>query len=92
MAAYSTALDLYFLLVENIFGSVILAGLGLIMFFIVIGMIAKWSPTFMIFFVGLFIMTFTIGYVGSLGAVLFGIIALYYFYTGLVNLIGMMRG
>jgi len=91
MVEYVAALDLYYLLVEGVFGSVFLAGVGLAVMFIVIGILSKMSPTLIIWYVGFFIMVFTIGYIGALGAVIFGILSLYYAYRGFINWWGSAR-
>ena len=77
--------DLYFLLVENLFGSVLLSGVGLTVLFIIMGMISRMSPTSIIILVGYFIAVFSIGYAGEIGAVLIFIFAFIYFAKGMLR-------
>jgi len=85
-------LDLYYLLVENVFGSVLLSGLGLVIFFIIIGMICKMSPMTIIILVGYFVGVFSIGYIGEIGALLLFIPAFMWFMTGLGKFIFRVMG
>ncbi|GAI98360.1 unnamed protein product [marine sediment metagenome] len=85
-------LDLFYLFVENVFGSILLAGLGFTIFFLVIGMMSRMSTTFLIMAIGLFVMTFTIGYIGAVAGIIFGAVALYYGISGFIGWILSMRG
>ncbi len=83
--------DLYYLLVETVFGSVFLSILGLSALYLVLGMFTRMSVQTIILTIGLFIMTISIGFIGGAAAFLFGIIALTYFFQGLINYILTMR-
>ena len=83
----TAALDLFYLLVENVFGGVLLAGLGLIAMIILIAAVTRMSITLTILLVSLFAMTYSIGYIGGLAAMLFGVIAIYYFFSGLIKFV-----
>ena len=85
-------LDLYFLLVENVFGSVLLSGLGLVILFIIMGFICKMSPTTIIILNAYFIGIFSIGYIGELGALLLFIPAFMWCMTGLGKFIFRVMG
>lgn len=85
-------LDLYFLLVEQTFGSVLLSGLGLVILFIIMGFICKMSPTTIIILNAYFIGIFSIGYIGELGALLLFIPAFMWFMTGLGKFIFRVMG
>ena len=84
--------DLYFLLVENIFGSVLLSGLGLVILFIIMGFVCRMSPTTIIILNAYFIGVFSIGYIGELGALLLFIPAFMWFMTGLGKFIFKVMG
>lgn len=84
--------DLYYLLVENVFGSVLLSGIGLVVLFMVLGMVCKMSPMTIIVLVGYFIGIFSIGYVGELAALLLFIPAFMWFITGLGKFIFKVMG
>lgn len=77
--------DLYFLLVENLFGSVLLSGVGLVILFFIMGMISRMSVNSIVIFTGYFVAVFSIGYAGELGAVLVFIPAFIYFARGLLR-------
>ena len=79
------ALNLFTLLVENVFGSIWLAGLGITILFIVMGMMSKMSAPTIIVVVGTFIGVFAVGYVGAIAAVPLFIIGLIYFAYGWIN-------
>ena len=83
----AASFDLFYLFVENVFGGVLLACLGFIALFVFIGMISKMSPQLLILLIGIFIVTVGIGFVGGAAAFLFGIIAIYYAFSGLINFV-----
>lgn len=62
-------LNLYPLLVETIFGSILLAGIGLMIFFVVIGMLTRMSQMLIITILFAFIIAYGIGYVGAIIAI-----------------------
>ena len=84
--------DLYGLFVENVFGSVLLSGVGLCILFILMGFMCKMSPTTIIILVGYFVGVFSIGYAGELGALLLFIPAFMWFITGLGKFIFKVMG
>jgi len=80
--------DLYFLFVENIFGSFILATIGMLALFILFGMGSRMSTTLLIALCSLFLAASMIGW-GGLGAVLLiTIVGVYYFTSSLIKWIG----
>ena len=83
--------DLYYLLVENVFGSLALTGLGLAALFAIMGVASKMSSTSIIMVVGTFIMVFAVGSVGAYAAVPLFIAAVTYFGIGLLNFINSFR-
>jgi len=89
--SYVEGFDLVYLLVENVFGGFLLTGLGLVVLFGLIGMFTKMSYNLLIFLEGLFVMTYSIGYIGAFAAFVFSILAFYYFFTGINNFINGMK-
>ena len=84
--------DLYYLLVENVFGSVLLSGLGLVILFMLLGFICKMSPMTIYILVAYFVGIFAIGYIGELAAVLLFIPCFMWFMTGLGKFIFKVMG
>jgi hypothetical protein len=79
--------DLYFVLVEVLFGSVLMAGVAMAGVITIICLLGKVSlPTLMVWIM-FYIMVFMIMYVGALGLVLFFIIGFVYFAASLVRLV-----
>lgn len=84
--------DLYFLFVENVFGSFIVATLGMLALFVVFGMLSRMSTPLLIALCALFLATSLVGYAG-LGAVfLIGAFAIFYFTSGLIKWIAGLGG
>lgn len=77
--------DLYYLLVETIFGSILLAGAGMVIVYVIMASMLKMSPLLQIFIIGMFVITFGIGYGGGLIAVAGFVGAFLYFSIGLYN-------
>lgn len=88
----SAALNLYPLLVEGVFGGLLMAGIGISCILVVIGMISKMSQLLIISIVGLFILAYGLGYVGALVAVPAFIFSATYFSIGLYNWVRALRG
>ena len=88
---FGGVLDLYGLLVENVFGSILLSGIGILAFIVFIGMISRMSPVALIWICTLFIVVFGSGYVGALVAVPAFIAVLLYFGQALLNLVNSYR-
>jgi len=67
--AYQTkyAFDLYFLLVEHVFGNLFLTWMGLALMFALIGMFARMSATTLMWFLIIFSGVFIMGVWGELG-------------------------
>jgi len=84
-------LDLFYLFVENVFGGVLISALGFIGLFILIGIASKMSVQSLVLLIGLFIMTFAVGYIGGLAVLIFGILALVYAFQGFINFINAGR-
>jgi hypothetical protein len=79
--------DLYYLLVEQVFGSVLLSGAGIVIFLLVIGVLSRMSPLTMSMLIGFFIGVFAMGYVGDLAGILLFLGAGIYGITGLLRAI-----
>lgn len=85
-------LDLWYLFVENVFGNVFLACLGLILGMIIIGILGRMSLISIIIVVGTFALTLIMGMVGAYAGVPLFILSLGYFVKGLLQFIGSMGG
>lgn len=81
------AFDLFYLFVEVVFGGILGAGLGLAAIIFLIGMIGRESFITNMMITSLFLMTFSIGYVGGLATLILGVFSLFYFFRGLINFI-----
>lgn len=75
-------LDMYYLLVEVLFGSVLWAALAMVVVNIIVMSLLRVSALMQFFLLGFFLLTIGIGYGGSIVAV-FGLIAglIYFFYS-----------
>jgi len=82
---YFQGLDLFNLFVENVFGNILFSGFGLAALFIIICITCRMSLTSIIFLVGTFVMTFSMGYFGALAAVPLFIVAFAYFANSMIN-------
>lgn len=83
----AAAFDLFYLFVENVFGGILAAGIGIAAILFLIGMISKMSVFLNYMIVFLFIMSFAIGYVGGFATLALGVFALFYFFRGLINFV-----
>lgn len=88
MVAVYPAFDLFYLFVEVVFGGVFAAGIGIAAIIFLIGMLGRESFITNIMITLIFIMTFSIGYVGGFATLVLGTLALFYFFRGLINFIG----
>lgn len=79
-------INLYGLLVENVFGGFLLAGIGLTIILIVIGIFSKQSPLLIMGICFCFILAYGIGYVGALVTIPAFIGSAMYFVFALVDL------
>lgn len=79
--------DFYYLLVEILFGNILYAGLALVVVFILMATLLRMSPLLQIFIIGMFVVTFGIGYGGAFVAVVGFIGGVLYFFFGLYNAI-----
>lgn len=86
------SVDLYYLLVENIFQSIFFSGVGMVIIFLLLGAIMRMSPLLMSFIIGLFVIAFGIGYGGSLFALLGFIGACFYFFSSVFRLLAKLGG
>lgn len=80
-------LDLYYLFVENVFGSRLLATIGFMAIFTLFGMMSRMSFTLIVMLLGLFVMVSMMGFVGTAAVFVFGLIAIYYLFAGIVRFI-----
>lgn len=71
--------DLWGLLVENIFGSVLATGIAFVVFIAIIGLIGRFSPTLLLFWILTFGFIFSVGYLGGLVYVLAFLLGGFYF-------------
>ena len=83
----AAAFDLFYLFVECVFGGIFIAGIGIAAMLFLIGMLGRMSFISNIMIVGLFLMTFSIGYVGGFATLIVGGGALFYFFRGLINFV-----
>lgn len=90
-ATFYPVLDLYHMFVEQVFGSVIAAGVGLAFLFALVCVIGRVSYGSIIFLVGTFIMVYFMGFLGALAAVPIFIGSFIYFVSGILNLINSYR-
>lgn len=81
------AFDLFYLFVEVVFGGVFVSGIGIAAILFLIGMLSKMSVFLNYMIVFLFLMTFSIGYVGGFATLVLGTFALLYFFRGLINFV-----
>lgn len=79
------AFDMVYLLVENVFGGWWITMFGMVIFFVIIGMLAKMNPMTLVYFNILFITAFAIGMIGGIAALITGILCLVYFFYGLLR-------
>jgi len=89
---YVEGFDLFYLLVENVFGGILITGVALVICFALIGMFTKMSAHLLISLLGLFVMTYSIGYIGALAVLVFGIFSIFYFFMGIINFLNNMSG
>jgi len=81
-------IDLYFVLVETIFGSILFSGVAVVLTFLILCVLFRMSPLLIIFIIGGFVLHFGIGYGGAIFAVFGMILGLIYFAVGIWNYIG----
>lgn len=79
--------DLFYLFVECVFGSIFLSGIGIAAILFLIGMLSRMSAILNYMIVALFLMTFSIGYVGGFATLVLGTAALFYFFRGFINFV-----
>lgn len=82
---YTEALNLWYLLVENVFGNLLLTYFGITAFFVFIAAISKMSKMSIWIFLIIWTMTFGIGWVGALASVPVFIFTFIYFIFALFN-------
>ena len=81
------SLDLFYLFVEVVFGGIFISGIGIAAILFLIGMLSKMSAMTNWMIVLLFLMAFSIGYVGGLALLVLGSFAMFYFFRGLINFV-----
>ena len=79
------SLDLFELLVNNVFGNVLVSILGVAAIMFVTGVMGRLSVNSIIIIISSFLLVATIGYFGSIPAILALLFAAYYFISGLIN-------
>lgn len=84
-------INLYPLLVNNVFGGLLLAGIGITIGIIIIGMFSRMSQLLIACLGFAFILAYAIGYVGALVAIPAFIASAMYFVFSLYDLIQRMR-
>ena len=75
---YFQALDLYYLLVENVFGSLALAGVGIVILLFLIGIAGRMSKMTLFSIIILFSVTYIIGMYGAVSAMFVFVGSLFY--------------
>ena len=90
-AASSGAFDLWYLLVENVFGNLMLTGIGLVVIMIIIGVLSRMSTLTIEVVVGMFIVTFAVGYVGAIASVFVSIGTITYFSIAVIRFFNQFR-
>lgn len=83
----AAAFDLFYLFVENVFGGIFVSGIGIAAILFLIGMLSRMSAILNYMIVALFLMTFSIGYVGGFATLIVGGFSIFYFFRGLVNFV-----
>jgi len=78
MPTQTAVFDLYYLLVELIFGSVIWAWLGMSLIFLVLGFFFKISPKSLLFFLVMFTFALMVPINGIFGMLVFSAALLYF--------------
>lgn len=84
-------LDLFDLLVNNIFGNIFLSGLGMSALFVFAGIIGRMSATSIIIINAVFLSAFMSGYIGALAAFPLFVFAFIYFISGIINYFNQTR-
>lgn len=79
--------DLYFLLVETIFGSIWLAGLAVAAVMVIVAVFMKMSPLLQMFLIGQFVIAFCTGYFGVFGLIMGFIFSFLIFAGALIRFI-----
>ena len=79
--------DLYFLLVEVLFGGVLIAGIAVAGILTIICLLGKMSLPTIIVWIMFYIMVFTIMYLGAFALVLFFILGFTYFSSAIIQLL-----
>lgn len=77
--------DLYFVLVETLFGNILTSGFAVVLAMVLIAILMKMSPLLQIFLIGTFIFAFGIGYAGALVALPAFIGGAIYLIAGILN-------
>lgn len=88
----ASSFDLFYLFVEQVFGGLYIAGAGLAGLFFLIGVLSGMSFLTTSVIVGLFVMTYLIGCWGGAAAVIFGTIAITYFFYGMYHFLSAVKG
>lgn len=88
----AASFDLFYLFVEQVFGGIYIAGVGLAGLFFLIGVLSGLSFLTTSIVIGLFLMTYAIGCIGGVAAFIFGTLALVYAFYGILNFINAARG
>ena len=87
----SPGLDLYYLLVESVFGSVFLSMFGILLIIFVTGILGRMDVKSILMISIIFIGVFMCGYVGALAVLPLFLFAIYYFISGAINWFMNMR-
>lgn len=87
MAEQTEIFDLYYLLVEKIFGSIIGSYLGLAIVFVIMGFLTRMSPQLILTLILMFSLVMGIGYAGAIVAIPIFIASFIYFSFNMVQFI-----
>jgi hypothetical protein len=69
MATQTQVFDLYYLLVELIFGSILASWIGMSIIFMIIGFLSRTSPFTIFFMLGMFGIAMSVGYAGVIAII-----------------------
>lgn len=79
--------DVYGLLVENLFGSIIVSAIAMLIYILIVSLICRMSTTLILFWIALYILVFSAGYIGGLALVIGTIGGGVYFALALLRLV-----
>lgn len=85
MIAEPESFDLYFVLVETLFGNILTSGIAVVFVMVILAILFRMSPILQIFLIGSFVVAFGIGYGGALVAIIAFLGGAAYLSWGILN-------